>query len=275
MRKWMLIGAIILGLLIHSACKTTTPETALSPLPAEAQEIAFEAGDGHPLEGRYYPAATNPAPVVVLMHWYSGDQSEWIEIAHWLQNRGLGGDGDGAPWRDSAWFPEITSAASVAVFTFTFRGCAGGCKSPDPAGWLLDARAAMEQAAALPGVDANRIVSIGASIGADGAVVGCSWLVAQPEGDCLGALSLSPGGYLIENYGEIVQTLGEATPPRQAWCFYDESEESARVCTSPTGEHFHAQGWSGGHLHGLHLLNPDAEPNPLELMLEFLEETGF
>lgn len=274
MKKWAFLITLIIGMLAFSACKTAINKATPSPLPPEPQDITFEAGDGQPLEGKYYPAATDPAPVVVLMHWYPGDQNEWAEIAHWLQNRGLHGEGDGVPWRDPAWFPEMPADSSLAVFTFTFRGCAGGCQEPDPGGWLLDARAAMEQAAALPGVDANRVVSVGASIGGDGAVAGCAWLVAGDGADCLGALSLSPGGYLIDSYGGMVQQLGQANPPRQAWCFYDENEESAQVCTSLSGEHFRTQGWSGGHLHGLHLLNPNAVPNPLNLLIEFLAATG-
>lgn len=279
MRKRALL-CTLLGLLLFSACKitankTTAPDSSsLTPLPPEPQEINFEAVDGQPLTGRYYPASTYPAPAVVLMHWYPGDQNEWDIIARWLQNRGLVGEGDGVPWRDPAWFPEMPPDSSLAVFTFTFRGCAGGCQKPDPAGWLLDARAAMERATALPGVDPNRVVSVGASIGGDGAIAGCAWLVTQSGADCPGALSLSPGSYLIDNYQEIVNEVGQADPPRQAWCFYDQNEDIAEVCTTPSGDHYRAEGWHDGYLHGLHLLNPNADPNPLDLLLDFLAITG-
>lgn len=261
-------------LVVLSACKGETSESPATPLPPQPQKITFEAGDGQTLTGRYYPAATNPAPVVVLMHWYPGDQNEWDAIAPYLQNRGLVGEGDGVPWRDPTWFPDVAGDSPVAVFTFTFRGCEGGCREPDPAGWLLDARAAVEQAAHLPGVNPDQIVTVGASIGGDGAMAGCAWLLTQSEGNCLGTLSLSPGDYLIDPYREGVEKLGQATPPRLAWCFYDENEESTQICASLTGDHYQAYGWSDGNLHGLHLLNPNADPNPLNLLHEFLLSTG-
>ena len=281
MKKLLLVIMLFLSVLIAAACAKlgTPPKEAIlplasQPLPPAPQEVRFTAGDGQTLNGLYFPAATNPAPVVVLMHWYPGDQNEWTEIAYWLQNRGLAGDGDGVPWRDSAWFPAMPEGSSLAVFTFTFRNCEGGCQEPDPAGWLLDARAAVEKAAALPGVDANRVVGIGTSIGGDGAIAGCAWLLKQPGGDCLGALSLSPGGYLIDSYHDLAEQLRQAAPPRQVWCFYDENEDVAEICAALSGDHSRAEGWSDGNLHGFRLLNPDAEPNPLSLLIEFLYASG-
>ena len=68
-----------------------TEEPGPVSLPPEPQNIHFQAADGQALEGIYYPALANPAPLVVLMHWAPGDQYDWVEIAYWLQNRGLGG----------------------------------------------------------------------------------------------------------------------------------------------------------------------------------------
>jgi len=280
MRKWVIFGTLVLGFLVISACELASSKTgqpiqsSLAPLPPEPQDIEFKAADGQTLTGRYYPAAMNPAPVVVLMHWYPGDQNEWTEIAYWLQNRGLEGEGDGVPWRDPSWFPALPENSSWAVFTFTFRNCTRGCQEPDPAGWLLDARAAMEKAAALPGVDPNRVVSVGTSIGGDGAIAGCAWLQTQPEGNCLGALSLSPGGYLIDSYPNLVKELGRTSPPPQAWCFYDENEEAAEICSPISRSYYRAEGWSDGNLHGFHILNPNIEPNPLDLLIEFLYTSG-
>jgi hypothetical protein len=247
-----------------------TPE----PLPASPQEISFTARDGEKLQGAYYPAAVNPAPVVVLLHWFPGDQNEWVEIAYWIQNRGLEGNASGAPWLDQSWFPEFPPNLSLGVFTFTFRGCEGGCQSPDPEGWLLDAQAALEKAAELPGVNPEQIVAIGASIGADGAIDGCAWWTEQDEAGCQGALSLSPGNYLNQSYEDMVKQLGQASPARQVWCFYDENETISEVCQEPSGDHFRAEGWSDGNLHGMHMLNPDLAPNPLGLFIDFFEATG-
>lgn len=269
---------LLLSALTWSACakpskKIATEEEIVSLSPAP-QEVHFEAADGQSLNGRYYPAATTPAPVVVLMHWYPGDQTEWNEIAYWLQNRNRTGDVDGVPWRDPTWFPAMPKDISLAVFTFTFRNCEGGCQKPDPAGWLLDARAAMEKAATLPGVDSRRVISVGTSIGGDGAIAGCAWLLRQPTGECQGALSISPGGYLIDSYQDLAKQLVEANPPRQAWCFYDENEALREICTTLSADHTRVEGWQGGNLHGFHLLTPNVEPNPLDLIIEFLYVSG-
>jgi dienelactone hydrolase len=245
------------------------PEPTATPagepaLPAAPQEIAFEAEDGQALAGTYYPAATNPAPVVVLMHWAPGDQNDWRAVAGWLQNRG--GDyapaGAGDPWLDPTWFPTLAEGFSVAVFTFTFRGCEGGCDGFAPQGWLLDAQAAMAQAAQLPGVDPERMVAVGASIGADGAADAC-------QAGCLGALSLSPGGYLDVPYAEAVDRLGEQ-PAKPAWCLAAEGDApSAEACRAAAGEHYRMEIYPG-QAHGVQLIAPEMDPGTLELLLDFL-----
>jgi len=245
--------------------ETPTP-TGPSPLPPEPQRIEFQAEDGEPLVGTYYPAAVNPAPVVVLMHWAPGDQQDWVEIARWLQNRGqtsaVSGQA-GLPWLDPSWFPPMPDDLSFAVFTFDFRGCTGGCAQMDQAGWLLDAIAAVETARELPGVDPDRLAAIGASIGADGAVDACG------EG-CLGGLSLSPGSYLNVAYDEAVEALGDEDPAKPAWCLAAEGDgQSAQACRSASGDHY----WMHihpGDAHGMLLITPDTDPDTLVVMLDFL-----
>ncbi len=252
---------------------TPTEEPALDPLPPEAQEIEFQAEDGQSHMGIYYPAAVNPAPVIVLMHWAPGDQGDWIEIAFWLQNRGLGGvvaNPMGEPWLDPSWFPEMPEGQSFAIFSFTFRGCEGGCGPPDPEGWLLDAQAAMKTTQGLDGVDPQQIVAIGASIGADGASDGCYWLNMENENSCLGAFSLSPGSYLSVPYADAVDALGAEQPPKPDWClFADEDVDSAQACQSASGDHYRMVEYAGA-MHGMMLIDPNVEPNALLLILEFL-----
>jgi dienelactone hydrolase len=244
---------------------TPTGEPAL---PAAPQEIPFEAADGQTLAGTYYPAAVDAAPVVVLMHWARGDQADWRAVAGWLQNRGgdYAPETTDAPWLDPIWFPPLPEGFSVAVFTFTFRGCRGGCQGFDRAGWLLDAQAAMDQAAELPGVDPERMVAVGASIGADGAADACG-------SGCLGALSLSPGGFLDVPYAEVVDRLAEEPPAKAAWCLAAEGDvPSAEACRAAVGEHY----WTAiypGRAHGMQLVAPDVDPGALTVLLDFLERT--
>ena len=192
------------------------PAAGPAALPPEPLEIAFQASDGQPLTGRYYPAAVNPAPVIVLMHWVMGDMSDWNEIAVWLQNRGQANPfpnpGD-SPWWDPAWFPAPPASASYGVFISSFRGCEPantGCPNWTPDVWLLDAQAAMLKASELEGVDPVKIAAIGSSIGADGAIDGCAFLNEQKPGSCQGALSLSPGSYLNLPYIEAAGFPGHS-----------------------------------------------------------------
>jgi len=253
--------------------ETPTPEPELEPLPAEPQEIQFEAEDGQALNGLYYPAAVNPAPTIVLMHWAPGDQHDWVEIAYWLQNRALGGQtaDPPAPWLDPSWFPAMFEDQSFAVFTFTFRGCKGGCSSFARDLWLLDAQAAMETAAALEGVDPGRMLTIGASIGSDGAPDGCYLHNEVYPHQCLGALSLSPGGYLTVPYADAVASLEGEEPPKPVWCFYATGDgASALACQSAEGDHYQTFEYEG-RMHGMDLIDPNVEPDVLQLILDFVQ----
>jgi dienelactone hydrolase len=244
-------------------------EPAAAPLPPERQAVSFEAADGQALDGYYYAADANPAPLIVLMHWAPGDASHWEEIAYWLQNRGLSGASGGSdPWSDPSWFPALRDGRSYAVFTFTFRQCGGGdgCQSFEPEGWLDDATAAMATARELDGVDPDRVIAIGASIGSDGAVDAC--------GDgCLGALALSPGSYLGVPFAEAASILDRGDPPRPVWCLAAEGDgESAPTCEGASGSLYRAIIYPGND-HGMMLIRPESEPDVLGLVLEFLEQT--
>ncbi len=250
-----------------------TPESALLP---EPRKVSFKAEDGQALEGTYYPAQRAGAPMVVLMHWAPGDAHDWEAIAPWLQNRGLAGvasPSSKAPWLDGNWFPPMPEGRSYAVFTFTFRGCEGGCRRFERGAWLLDAKAAMRTARGLEGVDPQRLVAVGASIGADGAADACAALNEEFPNSCQGAFSLSPGDYLTVPYAEVVSRLGKETPPKPAWCFYAEKDvPSAKVCQEAQGENYRSWRYAG-EAHGMMLVAPDITPAVLPLLLEFLAQT--
>ena len=253
--------------------ETPLPEPTLEPLPPEPQDITFEAEDGQILPGRYYPASVNPAPMIVLMHWAPGDMECWNEIAFWLQNRGLNGTSPNVgalPWLDPTWFPPMFEGQSFAVFTFTFRGCAGGCSSFDRDGWRMDALAAMKTARELEGVDPTRLASLGASIGADGPPDACGPLNAEFGGTCLGALSLSPGSYLNVPYASAVDVMEMLEPPRPVWCFYSLDDTTAtETCKSASGDHYQLFEWIDFG-HGMRLLRPEVEPSAFQLILDWL-----
>ena len=256
---------------------TDTPTPTLTPTVIygpEPRAVEFQAEDGQVLQGTYYPSGKSPAPVIVLMHWARGDQGEWSAIARWLQNRGEGGSGQpGAEdWLNPAWFPEMPEDLSPAVFTFTFRGCEGGCAEYPAADWLLDARAAMDTASQLEGVDGDRVLAVGASIGADGAVDSCYWMNAAQGGTCLGAFALSPGSYLTVPYEDAAHELLKDDPVRVLWCLHSQRDGAAqKTCRSVPRAQVRELGPND--LHGMELITPASEPSVLDDLIQFLESS--
>jgi len=247
----------------------TPGETDGGQLPQAPIKVVFFSADGTELQGTFYPAEATNRPVLVLMHWYQGDQDEWVEIAYWLQNRGGSGTARGVPWLDPSWFPPLPEDASYNVLTFTFRGCEGGCNQLLAEEWLEDALASLAAARSLEGVNPNKVIAVGASIGGDAAVSSCAAALEADPDACLGALSLSPGSYLGTSYPEMAALLSDASRP--AWCFYDKADPDAVVCEEASSSHYHKESWEGGNLHGMHLLTSTLDPLPLERMIAFLE----
>ena len=245
----------------------TKQSTYLDPDPIHT---SIPTEDGRDLQATFYPAKRKSAPVIVLMHWYPGDQNEWTEIAYWLQNRGLAGDKNGVPWKDPSWFPVLNPDESYNVLSFSFQGCEGNCQEFLPEIWLQDAEAALGFARTLDEVNPNQVVSIGASIGGDGAIDGCAAVLEGDPSACLGALSLSPGSYLNISYSEMVTALEENDPPRPTWCLFDQNDPDSAFCNGIEGDLFFSESWSDGNLHGMHLITSNLEPQPLERILEFI-----
>ncbi len=243
----------------ETAVPTATVPAATAPasqsLPPEPRPVTFETSGGKKLDGRYFPAAVDNAPVVVLMHWAGGNQFDWDAIAPWLQNRGVVYAGGSSTWLDPTWFPEVPAGRSYAVFTFTTDSF-----GPQP---VLDAEAAIRTARSLEGVDPERVATVGASIGADAAVDACG------EG-CVGAFSLSPGSFLGKDYAAEVSRLGSLTPPVPVVCLASEADGPSKfTCQSAEGAHYSPRIYAGGE-HGMTLIKPELDPQPLNLLLEFL-----
>lgn len=255
---------------VQKAETAPTNTAALTPnpnlLPPEAQDLTFQTPQGRTLQGRYFPAEVENAPLVILIHWVTTNQDSWKNFAYWLQNR----------IEFFNLFPSL-GERSYAVFTFTLSGCESwhGCGAWTGPEWAEDANAAILFASQLPGIDPARIVTAGASIGADAAIDSCTWFTQQGgPAHCVGALSFSPGNYLGLDYAEQV-TLLEVIPV-PAWCFYAVGDSDADLaCTSASGSNYLKYEYAG-ELHGIQLLAPEVtpkEPNKttLELFLEFLD----
>jgi pimeloyl-ACP methyl ester carboxylesterase len=248
------------------------PEVPLSGLSADPQRVDFQAEDGKKLVGYYYPSKYASAPVVILMHWAGGDLCDWSAMAPWLQNRADENppqitrcEGSaGASLKDI--FPPLPTEVSFGVFAFDFRGF-GESEGGSSANISMDTLAAFETVAGFEGIDAKRIASIGASIGADGAADGCLLHKQKSGGGCVGALSLSPGNYLGMNYASVVTDLA----PIPVWCLAGELDtESGPTCKGASGEHYRSQVYPASNAHGMMLLTSKLDPPALDLIGEFL-----
>lgn len=227
-----------------------------SGLPADPQRMEFQAEDGLNLVGYYYPSKYANAPIVVLMHWAGGDQTDWpmVGMVQWLQNRP---DENPIPEGQEHIYPSMPEDVSFAVFTFDFRGYGESDPMPDwdPEGLLMDAKAAYATAQAIPDIDPTRMAGLGSSNGADAVVDTCG------EG-CLGCFSLSPGSYLNIDYTTQVQdVLDPAGKP--AWCVASEEDPAAYpTCNNTSGENFKATIYPGNK-HGTQLLIPPDDPEDI------------
>jgi len=250
---------------------TITPIVILDPEPIE---VNFITEDGVELDGLYYPAAENPAPLIVLIHWARGDMTEWEQIALWLQDRGeLIREPDyNDSWKSSDWFPEYVTEGPLGVLVFNLRECQGGCKSYIPERWLLDIEAVMSEAVQLQGVEKDSIITAGASIGADGALFGCTWMNRSGLGACKGSFSLSPASLLTLPYEELAIQLIAAEPPLPVYCLFGlRDDASVETCSDVDG--LNAKDYGYIENHGFELIQPDQNLDPLVLLNEFINNS--
>lgn len=260
------------AVLPSESAQDPAPES-FEPLPARPRLVEITTADDRTLEGLYYPASVDNAPVVVLMHWAPGSMQDWETIAPWLQNRP--DELEGA----ESWFPLMPAKVSLAVVAFNFGGYGNSGYGGSRESFVDDALAAVEFAASLDNVDAHRVMTIGASIGADGAVDSCYLFNDAGEGGtCIGALSLSPGNYLTETftYTQAAGMVDQSGFP--VWCLAAQGDyESPGVCRSLTGDYSRAFIFPGSG-HGMVLVSPEAYPdeplldlNTMQIIQEFLE----
>jgi len=239
---------------------TEEPAPEVEALPADPQMVEFTTEDGVTLSGTFFPAAEPAAPVVVLMHWAPGSQEDWFapnmgwpQLALILQNRD-----------EAAALPD--REASYNVLTINFRGYAPSGGSTDHNQMYLDALAAVAYAKTLEGVDPDRVLTVGASIGADGAVDGC------PEGACLAAISLSPGSYIGVPYTQAVIDTGDTT---SVLCVASEGDGPSPAACQDAQEavpdRVETQIYEGN-AHGMDMFPLDQQPNLLNLVLGFIDD---
>jgi hypothetical protein len=242
------------------------------PVPAEPLPVAFAAFDGAQLAGTYFAPLFDAAPVVVLFHQFGSNQHQWDDLARWLQT--------GLPNAGADWLPPMPTGLTFAVLTLDFRGHGDSEGSMNiDTGLLLDAQAALSFAKTQPGVDPNRVITIGTSIGSDAAVDACVSLEGSNVADvqeslgCLGAMSLSPGSYIGVDYTNAANALLGAPHFAEIYCLAAEGDgPSPTTCNSVSGERYKAVIFPGSD-HGVALLKSGFDPDIGSLILEFLLES--
>jgi fermentation-respiration switch protein FrsA (DUF1100 family) len=121
------------------------PERELLPNPERLgvayRDVHFTSADGTPLHGWFLPAKGAPKGTVVFMHGNAENISTHIGSVYWLPARGFN------------------------VFLFDYRGFGHSGGEPNLKGANEDAAAAIREAPELPGVDPDRLVVLGQSIG--------------------------------------------------------------------------------------------------------------
>jgi hypothetical protein len=246
-------------LTVPSEAPTPTAEPTGTALPSAPQQFEFVSEDGTPLAGVYYPPLAAPAPGILLMTQMGATKEIWSPLPALLQ--GI------AP---ISLAESSTEVPRYAVFAFDWpgHGESGGTWSPQST--LAAARSALALFRTFEEVDPDRIVLIGASIGADAAVDECN------EG-CVGAISLSPGSYLGVLYDEALAELREAQNPAVLCIASEEDGMCAETCRQ--GESVGLSDYRvhiyEGNVHGNALLfEADLVPPPLavDLIMEWLTE---
>jgi dienelactone hydrolase len=251
----------------HPTSAIVPTETAtLIPLKPDSTRVEFQSADGTPLVGYYYPAAVADAPVVVLMHWAGGNQTDWnkVGLVEWLRNwsQPAAGSAKRAAPLAGIYVP-MPQGLSFAVFTFDYRGYGESGKGGPRESFIADSVVALEQAGKMEGVDPSKVSAIGSSIGADGAADSCARF------PCVGVLSLSPGSYLGFPYNEAVGLLGESGIP--AWCVASEGDyESFPTCNGASGDNFKSITYPGS-AHGTAFLMDGEAPQDIgQVLLDWL-----
>jgi fermentation-respiration switch protein FrsA (DUF1100 family) len=131
------------------------PARGLGTAPSvEHADVSIDTEDGARLHGWWVPAAGEPRAHVLFLHGNAGNI------------------GDRVP------HVELLAGAGLDVLAFDYRGYGNSSGRPSERGTYLDARAALAELRRRPGVDPDRVVYVGESLG--GAVALELALHAQP-----------------------------------------------------------------------------------------------
>ncbi len=217
-----LLGALTLTLsgVIGALAQGSTP-TAPTPMRVEVQ-----ADDGLTLVGDLYNAELDvQTPALLLMHMYGGRRTDWRPL-----------------------IPALTGAGyRVIAVDLRGHGATGG--SNDWQAAVGDVQTWLDWMEAQPSIDPDKIAVVGASIGANLALVGCA-----NDTHCVTAVALSPGtNYFGVTTNDAIKTLRSRSALLVASQTDEPSSSSVRTLTALAEGEVGLQLYRGG-THGTLLL---------------------
>jgi dienelactone hydrolase len=228
---------------------TAAAQTAARPTPAPPQPLTVTASGGTALAASYYPpviarpVAGQKSPAVLLLHMVGGSRHDWDLFAAALQSNGM------------------------AALALDLRGHGD---SPGPADWdksPADVRSAWDALVARPDVDPARTAIVGASIGANLALI-----VGANNADVATVAALSPGldfhglkpAGLLGNFGQRPVLL---IASRDDAYSYDSAQQMALLLAAPETFFYTNAG------HGTAMFsNPDLELRLVTWLLKYIGE---
>jgi alpha-beta hydrolase superfamily lysophospholipase len=233
--------------LIALACAGCQPaaSAAVDPAQIQPQRVDITAEDGVKLVGTYYPPAASPAPAVILIHMLGGSKGDWAEFAVRLQNSGY------------------------AALAIDLRGHGESAGNGDAMDTLVDdmardGQAALAYARTIPAIEPDRIVIVGASVGADITLLACN-------ADCAGVALISPGEMLIP--GGYVQRIAALGKP--VLCAASQSDAgAAHICAQASHQEiagFTLQLYSGKE-QGTQMFQNAQTPPLSEVLIQWLTQ---
>ncbi len=248
---------------------TVTP--AFNPA---GERITIQTEDGLELVGYYYISSNPNSPVVILMHQFGSNQAQtWpqSDLIPWLQNYPVKGENPPEPTLNAQGkLPLMPPGLHFNVLTFDFRGhgesqgqAISFITAEAQRGYLLDAKAAYARAELLPNADANKIIGIGTSIGADAVVDAC-------DQGCAGAFAISPGSYLGLGWYDNAYRVSNAGKPVRCIYSFNDGNTAATCSSLPVNAYYRIASYEGKK-HGEDFLVPrKMEDGFGQILLDFI-----
>jgi fermentation-respiration switch protein FrsA (DUF1100 family) len=110
------------------------------------EQVTFPSGDGTRLSGWFIPAVGTPRGTVIHFHGNAQNMTAHFGFVSWLPAQGFN------------------------LFVFDYRGYGSSAGRPDRRGVFEDSLAALDYIAARPGIDHNRLLVLGQSLGGANAI---------------------------------------------------------------------------------------------------------